>query len=198
MRLHEGQAKSINVQQFQIVIDSARSHSAYPDRDIAILCVSFYAGLRAMEIAALKLGDVLDQQGSLRSVITLRKAGTKSRKGGLAYLTNPALRASLIQHISTISTADGKYSFDDPLFSTRNGSAFSPSSMSRHFSGIYSRAGFEGCTSHTGRRSLARNLNRAGVSIYNIQKILRHADIAQTVRYIDVDEDVLSGILGTL
>jgi integrase/recombinase XerD len=151
-----------------------------------------------MEIAALKIGDVLGEERELRTIVALRKAGTKNHKGGFAYLTNPTLRNSLAAYLGTKSMGGAKCSFDEPLFTTKRGGPFSPSSMSRHFTTLYHRAGFVGCTSHTGRRSLARNLNRAGVSVYNIQKILRHADIAQTVRYIDVDEEMLSGIMQAL
>ena len=48
---------------------------------------------------------------------------------------------------------------------------------------------------YTGRRSLWRNLNRSGVSVFNIQKILRHTDIKTTQRYIDVDEDMLANLV---
>ena len=85
MRLHEGTAKPINNEEFQRVIDNCHAESFDSLRDIAILQMSYRAGLRAMEIAALKLSDILDSKGEIRRTITLRKAGTKGNKEYFLY-----------------------------------------------------------------------------------------------------------------
>lgn len=203
MRTHEGKARSINNQEFQQVIDTTLETSRYPERDCAILAISFYSGLRAMEIAALDFEDVLSDTGEVKQTITLRKKGTKGCKGGAAYFSNPNLRqllsTYLVQKRSTKSTTyEPAPELRGALFTSKAGTRFSPSSMSRLFTTLYTKAGLEGCTSHTGRRSLGRNLNRNGVSLYNIQKILRHAQVQQTVAYIDVDEDLLANLVSTV
>ena len=194
MRTHEGQARPLNSQEIQLVIDDIRRKSTDAWRDIAILQMSYRAGLRAMEICNLKLTDILDSDGEVKRSITLRKAGTKGKKGGIAYLSHPELREALSTYIvlkrSKIST---EY---ENVFISRKGTPFSASSMSRLFSHIYKRAGYEGCTGHTGRRSLARNLNAQNVSVYNIQKILRHSNIQTTVKhYLSVDEETLATLV---
>ena len=212
MRNHEGQARAINSEEFQRVIDTTLETSDFSLRDCAILAVSFYAGLRAMEIAALNIEDIVSQDGEIKNTITLRKAGTKGGMGGVAYLSNPNLREHLSRYIvekrcysatvlkrSSKTTGSGwAGGLEGAVFISRVGKRFSPSSMSRLFTRLYTTAGLEGCSSHTGRRSLCKNLNGNGVSIYNIQKIMRHADISQTVRYIDVDEDLLANICSTV
>ena len=46
------------------------------------------------------------------------------------------------------------------------------------------------------RRGLARALNEQNVSVYNIQKILRHSNIQTTVtHYLSVDEDTLANLV---
>ena len=203
MRIHEGQARSIDVEEFQRVIDSINRDSRYPERDCAILYISYYAGLRACEIAGLNWEDIIDNLGEIKRTITLRKKTTKGNKGGIAYLAHPELREALARHIVVNRLHSARTNATAPelsgaIFLSKNGTRFSPSSMSRLFSKIYSNAGLEGATSHTGRRSLARNLNRNGVSIYNVQKVLRHANISQTVRYIDIDEELLANIVSTI
>lgn len=203
MRTHEGKARSINTEEFQRVIDTTYKTSKYPLRDCAILAISFYSGLRAMEIAALNFEDVLSPEGEIKNSITLRKAGTKGSKGGSAFFSNQNLREHLSAHIvqkrsSKTTTCTTAQELEGAIFTSRAGTRFSPSSMSRLFSSLYSKAGLDGCTSHTGRRSLGRNLNRSGVSLYNIQKILRHSQIQQTVEYIDIDEDLLANIVSTV
>lgn len=209
MRTHEGKARSINSQEFQEVIDTTLATSKYPLRDCAILAISFYSGLRAMEIAALNYEDVLSLTGEIKNSLTLRKEGTKGSKGGSAYFSNANLREHLSTYLvhkrcdsATVLNRSSKATdhtrppeLKGAVFTSRAGTRFSPSSMSRLFSSLYLKAGLSGCTSHTGRRSLGRNLNRSGVSLYNIQKILRHSQVSQTVQYIDVDEDLLADIV---
>ena len=73
---------------------------------------------------------------------------------------------------------------------------FSPSSMSRLVSTLYSNAGYERASNHSGRRSLAANLNKQNVSVYNVSKILRHSSITTTVNhYLSVDKDTLAELV---
>ena len=195
MRLHEGQANSLNQQQFQDVIEHVKATSRHIIRDIAILQVSYRCGLRAMEIAGLNLTDLVNKNGDINKHIPLRKKTTKGSRGGVAYFTHPDVRVALEEYIVEIRS---KISTDcNKVFLSQKGTPFSASSMSRLFGTLYKKAGMEGCTGHTGRRSLARNLNAQNVSVYNIQKILRHASIETTVNhYLSVDEEVLANIVG--
>ena len=58
------QAQTLNEAQFRRVLHYCRSrrHSL---RDTTIFMISFYAGLRAKEIAALTLGNVFDETGTV-------------------------------------------------------------------------------------------------------------------------------------
>jgi integrase/recombinase XerD len=70
------QAKLLNQvehKRVQAVIDAHR----YSRRDHAIFAFSFYAGLRACEIAALKVGDVFDAKGQVSDTIFLAAGQTK-------------------------------------------------------------------------------------------------------------------------
>ena len=194
MRKHEGQARPIDSEQFQRVIDDIRKKSTAPYRDVAILQMSYRAGLRAKEIAALKLSDILDGKGDIKRSITLRRIATKGGKGGVAYMSHAELREALeVYIVLNRSKIPTEY---ENVFISRKGTPFSPSSMSRLFTHIYTRAGFDGCTSHTGRRSLCKNLNAQNVSVYNIQKIMRHSNIQTTINhYLSVDEETLATLV---
>ena len=65
---------------------STRNHTA--------VALSFYAGLRACEIAALRVGDVFDAGGEPRDTIYLSAAQTKGNDTG-TVLVNRRLRAQL-------------------------------------------------------------------------------------------------------
>ncbi|WP_338137161.1 site-specific integrase [Vibrio furnissii] len=51
---------------------------------------------------------------------------------------------------------------------------------------IYQRTGFKGCSSHSGRRSAATIMNRQGIALGVIQRMLGHSDPSMSLEYIDV------------
>lgn len=64
------QAKLLNESEFKrlsAVVDSLRHRT----RNHTTIALSFYAGLRACEIAALRVGDVYDTQGKPKDTIYL-------------------------------------------------------------------------------------------------------------------------------
>ena len=192
MRTHEGQARVLKEHEFQQVIDHTAATSRHPERDIALLQISYRSMLRVMEISKLTLDDVLAIDGTLQQNITLRKVGTKNKKGGKAFFSHPDLRSALSTYVqirSTIST-DSRV-----LFLSQKLSPFSSNSMSRLFTTLYQRANAYGCTSHTGRRSGASNLMKSGANIYQIKSILRHENIQTTARYIEEDEETLAQLI---
>jgi integrase/recombinase XerD len=69
-------AQTLNEAQFRKVLHYCRTRR-HANRDTAIFMVSFFAGLRAKEIAALKLGDVFDAEGRVREQFTLESDQTK-------------------------------------------------------------------------------------------------------------------------
>ena len=90
------QAQTLNEAQFRRVLHYCRSRR-HPLRDTTIFMVSFYAGLRAKEIASLKLGDVFDETGAVRDQFIL---GVDQSKGGqrrTVYL-NQRLRKALANY----------------------------------------------------------------------------------------------------
>lgn len=194
MAREEGAARPVTSQQFQELTDIIRRKSTTPLRDIALLQMSFRAGLRAMEIAALQLDSILDSEGNIQRTVRLKKNGTKGAKGGIAYLSHPELREALSAYlVLDRSSKSTKY---NNVFISRKGTPFSPSSMSRLFSHLFRRGGLEGYSCHSGRKGLARALNEQNVSVYNIQKILRHSNIQTTVtHYLSVDEDTLANLV---
>lgn len=194
MRTTEGSSHALKEEDLQQVIAYVRSNSADALQLIALLQVSFRTGLRAMELCGLTLSNLLDRNGVIKDKVTLLKKTTKGSRGGVAYFTNSEVRAALEEYIvqkrSKIST---EY---DNVFISRKLTPYHPSSMSRLLSQLYRDAGLEGYTSHAGRKGLARVLNANNVSTYNIQHILRHANIETTVNhYLSVDEDVLADIV---
>jgi integrase len=63
----------------------------------------------------------------------------------------------------------------------------------------YSALGFDGCSSHSGRRTFitqaARNIGRFGGSLRDVQQLARHSSLAMTQRYIEVDTEALRKVV---
>lgn len=54
---------------------------------------------------------------------------------------------------------------------------------------IYARAGIEGATSHSGRRTLINTLAHKGVGVRALASLAGHRSISTTQRYIDINDD---------
>jgi integrase/recombinase XerD len=80
------QAKLLNSKEHKrltAVINAKR----YPTRNHTIVALSFYAGLRACEIASLKVKDVFDENYEVRDSIQLAASQTKGNHAGTALVS---------------------------------------------------------------------------------------------------------------
>ena len=87
------QAKLLTDAEFKrltAVINSLR----YSTRNHTIVALSFYAGLRACEIAELKVGDVFDRDGNVKDTIYLSSSQTKG-SDSCTVLVNSKLQKQL-------------------------------------------------------------------------------------------------------
>jgi integrase/recombinase XerD len=157
-----------------------RQHAA---RDRVIVMVSFLAGLRAKEIAALDLSDVTDADGNVCAEFVLSPEQTKGRKARRVFVSE-RLQRELATYIKQRKTRP-KCS---ALFATQKDQAFSANSLCQLFLHIYSQSGITGASSHSGRRSLLTSLAAKGVSVRVLQEIAGHSSMAITQRYIDVND----------
>jgi integrase len=67
----------------------------------------------------------------------------------------------------------------------------SPAVIVNLFAGWYRRLGFQGCSSHSGRRTFitnsARKISTVGGSLRDVQMLAGHAALSTTQRYIEAD-----------
>ena len=152
-------------------------------RDRAMILLSVKAGLRACEIARLDWSMVLDARGRVTDMISVRDAIAKKRSGR-RIPAHPALRQALTALLKVSEPAG-------PIIRSSRGGQMRPTSIVNWFASLYRELGFEGCSSHSGRRTFitgaARNLHRTGCSLRDVQLLAGHASIETTQRYIDGD-----------
>lgn len=153
-------------------------------RNKAIVLLSFKAGLRAGEIAALKWAMVLDATGRVGRFIELPACVAKKGSGRRIPL-GPELTAALKQLLRQ------PYTWEGPVIKSSRGRHMTAKAVVNWFTALYRTAGFEGCSSHSGRRTFvtraARLITRAGGSLRDVQQLVGHRSIQTTQRYIEGD-----------
>ena len=153
-------------------------------RDRAIVALSFFAGLRAHEIASLSVGTVLGTEGRALPEIALLASQTKGNRGRKVFLSD-RLRKELDRYVKTLGS---ELPPEQPLFLTQKGNAFTANAMCHLFRDIYREAGIAGASSHSGRRTFITNLAGKGVGVRVLAALAGHASISTTQRYIDVND----------
>ena len=166
-------------------IDSYLSTRRHALRDQTIFAISFNAGLRAMEIAALTVGDVYTDGGAVRDVIHLRttKGGSPRR-----VFVNRRLHAALLRYHASLSVKKPCAA----LFPSQKGGHFSGNTMCQLFLEVYAACRIDGASSHSGRRTMITRLADQGISVHVLAAIAGHRNIATTQRYLTVNDAMIA------
>jgi integrase/recombinase XerD len=179
------QAKVLTQSEFKrliAVIESGR----YAARNRLAVMLSFYAGLRVGEIAALSVSDVVQNDGNVREQLLLRAHQTKGGTQRVIFL-NRALQREIRLYATSLQ---GLRAQDRPLLVTQKGRAFSANVLCQLFGELYRKAGIDGASSHSGRRSFITTLAHNGISPKVIMELAGHKNLATTQRYIDVTDEM--------
>lgn len=70
-------AKTLQQGQLTRLIKITQATSRYPARDVLVLMLGHYCGMRITEISRLTVADLMHASGKLRSEISMREAMTK-------------------------------------------------------------------------------------------------------------------------
>ena len=190
-----GRAKLLTVDQIERVIDYLRETSRVPESDVLKVYLSFYAGLRACEIARLTLDDVTTASGKVGNRIYVSDSIAKGGYGRVIGMHDNIAEA----------IEDFRKAYPDAkrlAISSRSGRTQSPNAMAAWFWHLYRRLGYHGCSSHSGRRwhitELARIAYKHGCSLVEVQKLAGHARLDSTQAYIDPISDNLFAMVASL
>ena len=155
-------------------------------RNRVIFLVSFQSGMRVGEIASLKVGDVMNTDGTVKAEVRLLAEQTKGRHPRTVFMPEK-LRIEMQRYLDLRRVTDPAL----PLFVTAGRKAFSANVLTQHFFWLYKRSGIAGASSHSGRRNFITNLASKGVSVRVLASLAGHRSIAVTQKYIDVNDDML-------
>lgn len=179
-----GQAKTLTDRELRKVLDYIAVHR-HAARNRAMLLITYFAGLRVSEVAALKCGDVIAADGTIKTEIQLTREQTKGGQSRTVFV-NDRLKKELTAYAKTL---DGRAP-DLPLFRTQKREGFVGNTLCQHFHWLYRRAGVHGASSHSGRRTFITTLASKGVGVRVLAALAGHRSIATTMVYIDANDDM--------
>ncbi len=143
-------------------------------RELAIISLLAYSGIRNSELCNLKVEDMDIGNNNLRVI------NGKNSKDSIRYMSAECTKI-LMKYLSKFPKEENDYLFT----SLRNENKYTPSDLRKLIRVLSKRAGIEKRTyPHLLRHSLASNLLNRGASLILIQKILGHSDISSTIIYI--------------
>jgi len=163
---------------------SVRRHKT---RDRTIIQMSILAGLRAKELAALRVSDVYDEAGAVRDQFTIQAEQTKGAHARTVYVSHKLRRV-----LSTYHQLIRHRPEHLPLFQTQMHTAFSANTMCQLLLNIYKACGLPNATSHSGRRTFITRLAEKGINVRLLAELAGHRHISTTQRYIDVNPEQLA------
>lgn len=198
-----GRAKVLTTDQFDEVLSYVHKTSSASLRDVAMLAMSFKAGLRAKEIALLSWSDVTDAAGNVGresidpvsgGITVVFEVPARAAKGGHSRTVpmHPFLRTSLV-NLRTSRPRD--IFIIHPLRPTKLVHS-TPNAIAQYLRTVLIKTGLEGASSHSGRRTfitnMARQANLHHCSLRDVQLVAGHRRIQTTEAYIEPSEDVAS------
>ena len=157
----------------------------YRHRNRALVLTSVWSGMRVGEIAALRVSDVVNDDGTIKHEVRLSAQQTKGSYGRVVFI-NEKLRTELAAYLRSV----GQRRATHPLFFTEKSVGFSANTLTQWFHWTYKKAGVAGASSHSGRRTFITTLANKGIGVRVLASLAGHRSIAVTQAYIDVNDEM--------
>jgi site-specific recombinase XerD len=158
---------------------------------LCVLAILYGTGLRRGELERLEVGHWDGQSGVLE--IDGRKTG-QMRHVAVGAGVWRCIEAYL-PHRHNLLENTGRLD-EQALLVSRTGARLSGNAISRLVHQLGEGAGVEGVTLHQFRHSCASHLLEAGATLPQVQKVLGHAAIESTVRYVAVSDPARARAIG--
>lgn len=195
-------AKTFTEKEFERLLKHITIKSRMPERDRLVAALSFKAGLRIGEIAKIKLVDMLTTSGRIADTISVFSYVAK-KKRERAVPMNPLVKECLAAFRKAYPNAEYVAISSQPfrwilarkeeIPKAATFRQMSPSTLKNHYLELIKSSGFEGASTHSGRRTfgttLARRANMHHCSLRDVQTFLGHARLETTADYIDLSPD---------
>ncbi len=180
------QAKTLNATEIRRVLDYVATRK-HPVRNRTMLLMMFNTGMRVGELASLRYCDVVDANGNTKREILLKAENTKTKEARTVFV-NDRLHKELQAYVKFFNPKDRNVKF---FYSQKADSdGFTANTATQFFHYLYKRAGIDGASSHSSRRTFISNLANSGVSVRVIMGLSGHRALSSVQCYIDCNDDM--------
>ena len=182
-------ARDISPKDVQRFLRWVSVEGRHRERNRVIACLSFFAGLRAAEIANAKWRMVLDPEGRVGDALRLENEAAKKLSGRVIPL-KAEVREALTAYLATLDPSPSREEF---VLRSERGGQMRAQSIVNWFREVYASLGIAGASSHSGRRHFvtmaARRISEAGGSLRDVQDLAGHRALSTTQLYIAKSTD---------
>ena len=163
-------------------------------RNWAMLHMSYFAGLRAKEIAMLNIEDLF-KGDELRTSTFLDESQTKGSQPRRITLVDSKLRSALSTYFFKCKS-DVSAKVTSPLFTNQSGARFTANGVVKLFEKLYKNAELE-CSSHSGRRYFATKLgNTPGITTKQMMALGGWSQPNVAIQYVETNDEQLDELVG--
>jgi integrase len=173
------------IERILTIEEQERLINASADHLKPIIWTALCTGMRKTEILTLQWKDVDFENNT----ITIHQAVAKSKKIRKIPISNKLRKILFEQKLKT--------GFSDYVFLTPEGKPYSPSNpnaLKRAFGMACKRAGIQGLRFHDLRHTFASRSLEGGANIVAVSKILGHAELKTTMRYVHPDSSLRDAV----
>jgi integrase len=181
------QAKTLSKGQVEAVLGYL-ARTRWPTRNRVIFLLSAKAGLRAKEIASLTWRMVTDARGQIGQAIHLENTASKGQSGRVIPM-NEELRTALDAYAQTTVLASGSF-----LIESERSNRMSAQAIVNLFWRWYHHIGFDGCSSHSGRRTFITNTARKISTVGGSLRDCPSSDDLRPIRHFEKEGSGSSGV----
>lgn len=181
MRQDEDTVEPLTNEELQRLLKAPDKSQWAQWRDYIIMVLIIDSGMRLNEICALEKTEI----NFAKKYIVLPASKNKNRKSRVLPLSSETIR--LLKQLIAESSAI----FDSPyVFTTNYGEQLSEKTIQKAFTKHAEKAKIGRSVSpHVLRHNFATMSAESGMSIFHLQKILGHAEIATTRKYVQLSEE---------
>jgi len=171
-----GQAKILTQQEIELLFNKGLQTA----RDRTLFGVCLYTACRIAEACSLEVIDIYTARGTVRPTINERKGNTK---GQLQTRTIPVIE-DLRSLLTSWRSHAGQTYFFPGRHPNHHWKHLHPDSADKVLREAFERAGIEGASTHSFRRTArSRAMSNAGIPLRIIQEISGHNNLEQLQRH---------------
>jgi len=169
----------------------AKTDGRHGLRNWTMLHLSYFAGLRAKEIAMLNIEDLYKGK-ELKTSTFLDASQTKGSQPRRITLVDAKLRSALNEFLLVENLLVSRRS----IFVNQSGARFTANGVVKLFEKIYKKAELE-CSSHSGRRYFATKLgNTPGITTKQMMSLGGWSQPSVAMQYVETNDEQLDDLVG--